>query len=224
MKTSGLILAAAVLAVLGGVLYWSNRREADKAAAGGTPEAPRIINLKSDDVTRVEILHNPTEKITLVKHDSGNWQVAQTPVLPGESGTMSTVLSAVSTLNSGANRRRKTGRPGSQAWRSPRLKRRSALRTASPANSCWAIARRQAQARLPDGSQRSATFYRFELCENDSGQARAGFCRQEALRLRLRFPEESGSQHRPQGPTPLRSTATIGKWGTPRWTRPASNR
>ena len=55
MKGRGLILAAAALAVLAGVLYWSNRREAAKAAAGGTAEAPRIINLNSDDVTRIDI-------------------------------------------------------------------------------------------------------------------------------------------------------------------------
>jgi hypothetical protein len=100
MKSRGLLLASTALALLAGVLYWSNRREADKAAAGGTAEAPRIINLKSDDVTRIDILRNQTEKIGLVKLDSGNWQVAETPVLPGESGTMSSVLSTVSTLNS----------------------------------------------------------------------------------------------------------------------------
>jgi hypothetical protein len=100
MKTRGLILAAAALAVLAGVLYWSNRREAAKAAAGGTPEAPRIINLKSDDITRIDILRNQTEKIGLVKLDSGDWQVAETPVLPGETGTISSVLSTLATLDS----------------------------------------------------------------------------------------------------------------------------
>jgi hypothetical protein len=100
MKTRGLILAAAALALLAGALYWSNRREAAKAAAGGTPEAPRIINLNSADVTRIDIHRNQTEKISLVKLDSGDWQVAETPVLPGESGTMSSVLSTLSTLNS----------------------------------------------------------------------------------------------------------------------------
>ena len=100
MKTRGLILAAAALAVLAGLLYWSNRREASKAAAGGTPEAPRIINLNSDDINRINILRNQTEKISLLKLDSGDWQVAETPVLPGSSSTISGVLSAVSTLNS----------------------------------------------------------------------------------------------------------------------------
>jgi hypothetical protein len=100
MKTRGLILAAAALALLAGALYWSNRREAAKAAAGGTPEAPRIINLNSDDITRINILRNQTEKISLVKLDSGSWQVAETPVLPGEAGTMSALLSTLSALNS----------------------------------------------------------------------------------------------------------------------------
>jgi hypothetical protein len=99
MKSRGLILAAAALALLAGLLYWSNRREADKAAAGGSPDAPRIVNLKSDDITRIEIRRNQTEKISLVKLDSGDWQVAETPVLPGQTGTMSSVLSTIATLN-----------------------------------------------------------------------------------------------------------------------------
>jgi hypothetical protein len=100
MKTHSLILAALALALLGGLLYWSNRREAAKAAAGGTPDAPRIINLNSDDVTRIDIQHNQSEKIGLVKLDSGNWQVAETPVLPGEEGTISSLLSTLAKLDS----------------------------------------------------------------------------------------------------------------------------
>jgi hypothetical protein len=100
MKSRGLILAAAALALLAGALFWSNRREAARAAAGGTPEAPRIVNLNSDDVTRIDIQRNQTEKIGLVKLDSGDWQVAETPVLPGETGTISSLLSTLSKLDS----------------------------------------------------------------------------------------------------------------------------
>jgi len=100
LKTRGLIIAAALLAVLAGALYWSNRREAAKAAEGGTAEAPRILTLKQEDVTRINIQRNRTEKVTLAKLDSGDWQVAETPPLPGDSNTMSTLLSTLSTLNS----------------------------------------------------------------------------------------------------------------------------
>jgi hypothetical protein len=100
MKSRGLLLAAAALAILAGVLYWSNRREAAKAAAGGTAEAPRLINLKSDDIKRIDIHRNQGDTIGLVKLDSGDWQVAENPVLPGDSGIMSSVLAAVSSLDS----------------------------------------------------------------------------------------------------------------------------
>ena len=100
MKTRGLIIAAAVLAVLSGTLYWSNRRQAATAAAGGTPEAPRILTLTQADITRINIQRNLTETVTLAKLDSGDWQVAQTPPLPGDSGTISNLLSTLSALNS----------------------------------------------------------------------------------------------------------------------------
>jgi hypothetical protein len=100
MKTRGLIIAAAALAILAAALYWSNRREAAKEAAGGTTDAPRIINFKEADVNRINIERNQTEKISLVKLDSGDWQVAETPVLPGDSGTISSLITSVSALNS----------------------------------------------------------------------------------------------------------------------------
>jgi hypothetical protein len=99
MKNSGLIIATAALALLTGLLYWSNRREADKAASGGTAEAPRIINLNSDDIKRIDILRNQTEKVALVRLDSRDWQVAETPVLPGDANTMTIVLFTLSKLN-----------------------------------------------------------------------------------------------------------------------------
>ena len=100
MKTRSLILAAAALAILTGVLYWSNRQETAKEAAGGTADAPRIINFKEGDVTRIDIQRGETQKITLAKLDSGDWQVAETPVLPGDSGIIGSLVTSVSTLNS----------------------------------------------------------------------------------------------------------------------------
>ena len=100
MKIRGLIIAAAVLAVLCGALYWSNRRQAATAAAGGTPEAPRILTLNQADITRINIQRHRTEMVTLAKLDSGDWQVAETPPLPGDSTTISTLLSTLSALNS----------------------------------------------------------------------------------------------------------------------------
>ena len=100
MKTRGLIIAAAVLAALSGALYWSNRRQAAATSAGGTPEAPRILTLKQEDVTRIDIQRNRTEKVTLAKQDSGDWQVAETPPLPADSNTVTTLLSTLSALNS----------------------------------------------------------------------------------------------------------------------------
>jgi len=100
LKIRGLIIAAAVLAVLSGALYWSNRRQAATAAAGGTPEAPRILTLTQADITRITIQRNRTETVTLAKLDSGDWQVAETPPLPGDTNAISTLLSTLSTLNS----------------------------------------------------------------------------------------------------------------------------
>ena len=100
VKSRGLMAATAVLILLVGVLYWSNRREAAKASAGGTAEAPRIINLDQGNITRINILRNRTEKITLAKLAAGDWQVAETPPLPGDTATISGLLTSLSKLDS----------------------------------------------------------------------------------------------------------------------------
>ena len=59
MKNRGLIIAALVLAALLGLLYWSNRHpRSDNAnvTPTNTSEAPpKILSLKADDITRVEL-------------------------------------------------------------------------------------------------------------------------------------------------------------------------
>ena len=177
MKTRGLILAAAALAVLAGVLYWSNRREAAKAAAGGTAEAPRIINLNSDDITRINILRNQTEKISLVKLDSGDWQVAETPALPGDSSTISGVLSAVSTLNSDRIVEEKPADLAAYGLAKPARRSR---RQHQGRQDQQAAARRQyagGREHVCHGGERSAPLHRFQLREDHARQGRPGFRR-----------------------------------------------
>ena len=74
MKTSGLIVAAAVLAALTGTLYWSDHRkptETTSTASADTP--PKILALKDGDISKIEIKKKGTEEVSLAKNEADHW-------------------------------------------------------------------------------------------------------------------------------------------------------
>ncbi len=79
MKNRGLIIAALVLAALLGLLYWSNRHpRSDNAnvTPTNTSEAPpKILSLKADDITRVELKKKAGDQLVLSRDSNGKWQI-----------------------------------------------------------------------------------------------------------------------------------------------------
>src|SRR5215470_6717476 len=75
MKLARLLIAAAVLAGLGGLLWWSNRSEAAKAAKPDPKAAPKILELKEGDIRQIEIRHRDGETTVVRKDDTGKWSI-----------------------------------------------------------------------------------------------------------------------------------------------------
>jgi hypothetical protein len=55
MKSTGLLIAAAVLAALTGVMYWSDHRKAADTTATPVDAAPKILTFKEADLSKIEI-------------------------------------------------------------------------------------------------------------------------------------------------------------------------
>lgn len=102
MKGYGLLVAAASLAALSGVLYWSNHRkpkvEADVKVSADTP--PKILDLKQDDIARINITKKGSDEVQLSKDSSGKWQIVAPKPYRAEQDTVSSMISAVSSLSS----------------------------------------------------------------------------------------------------------------------------
>src|SRR5579859_6813840 len=76
MKSSGLIIAAVVLAALSGVLYWSNHHPpSDNTAKASIDAPPQILSLKQEDISNLQIKKKGGEELDLAKGDSGKWQI-----------------------------------------------------------------------------------------------------------------------------------------------------
>src|ERR1700686_381563 len=101
MKSSGLLIAAVVLAALSGVLYWSNHHPpSDSTAKASLDTPPKILSLKQEDISNLQIKKKGGEELDLAKGDAGKWQITAPKPLGADQEAVSTLLSTVSSLNS----------------------------------------------------------------------------------------------------------------------------
>ncbi len=101
MKTRGLLVAAIVLAALTGTLYWSNHHKSAVSTADSGPESsPKILTLQPAEVTGLSIRNKGGDSVVLARNDAGQWQITAPKTLTADQDAVSSVLSALSSLNS----------------------------------------------------------------------------------------------------------------------------
>jgi len=101
MKNSGLLIAAIVLAALSGALYWSNRHPASENTAKASIDTPpKILTLKQEDISKIQIKKKGGGELDLAKGDAGKWQITAPKPLGADQEAVSSLLSSLSSLNS----------------------------------------------------------------------------------------------------------------------------
>jgi hypothetical protein len=100
MKSTGLLIAAALLAALTGTLYWSDHHKTADATAMPVDAAPKIFTLKDTDLSKIEIKKKGAEEVALAKNDAGKWQVTSPAQLNADQDAVSSMASTLSSLNS----------------------------------------------------------------------------------------------------------------------------
>jgi hypothetical protein len=100
MNSSKLLIAAAVLAALSGVLYWSNHHPPSASAAKASIDTPpKIFSLKQEDISNLQIKKKGGEEVDLAKGNAGKWQITAPKPLGADQEAVSGLLSTVSSLN-----------------------------------------------------------------------------------------------------------------------------
>jgi hypothetical protein len=100
MKTKGLLIATLVLAALLAALYWSNHHPpSEETAKASANTAPKILTLKQDDISRLDIKKGGGE-VRLGKDAAGQWQITAPKTLPADQDAVSSLLSTISSLDS----------------------------------------------------------------------------------------------------------------------------
>ncbi len=99
MRIRGLLIAVTALAVLGGLVWWSNKTKTDSGDKPAAEESPKILSIKQDEIKRVEIRRTPGE-ITVVERDGkGPWMIIQPKPFAADPDAMTTFLASLAALN-----------------------------------------------------------------------------------------------------------------------------
>ncbi|MCL4402414.1 MAG: DUF4340 domain-containing protein [Acidobacteria bacterium] len=98
MKFRGLLVAAALLAVLGGLLYWSNKKQ--KLADAKGPDAGgslKLLSIPEDQIKDVKLVRT-VDTTVLSKGNDGKWQIAEPKPLPADQDAVNSMVSSLSSL------------------------------------------------------------------------------------------------------------------------------
>src|SRR5580698_8559456 len=100
MKLSRLIIAAVLLAGLIGALWYSNKKEDEKASTPTKDTTPKILAVPEANVTGLEIKKRSGEDTVLTKSGSNVWSITAPKPLPADQAAVSTILSSTNSLSS----------------------------------------------------------------------------------------------------------------------------
>jgi len=98
MQVRGLLLAALLMAVLAGGVWWS-KKHGTSAENKAADETPKILSVPEDQITQVEIRKKDAKPVVL-KKEGGKWQIAKPEFLPADEDSASSLVSTLSSLSS----------------------------------------------------------------------------------------------------------------------------
>ena len=97
MKAGGLFTAIGVLAVLGGLVWWSNKHPSTDAKSN-TPAAPKLISVDAKQIDDIRIVKSGSEPIELAKL-ADSWEIAKPMPMHADQDAVNMMTSTLSTLN-----------------------------------------------------------------------------------------------------------------------------
>src|SRR5438128_12639116 len=95
MKPRGLLVAVIVLAVLAGVIWWSNRKQA--SASKSTDTTTKLLTIPEDQIQEIQIKKLTGESIDL-KRPSGKWEMTEPKPERADQDAVSSMVNNLSSL------------------------------------------------------------------------------------------------------------------------------
>lgn len=100
MKPKGLLIAVGLLVILGGVTWWSNKKQASASKSADT--TTKILSIPTDQFQEIH-LKSPQQTIDLLRDNNKNqWKITQPEALPADADTVGGMITTLSSLNADA--------------------------------------------------------------------------------------------------------------------------
>jgi len=100
MKPTGLLVAVAVLALLGGAVWWSNKKQAT-AAKSPTDTTTKLLTIPDDQFQEIQI-KKASGDVEDLQRENGKWRMTAPKQLPADQDTAGSLVSSLSNLSADA--------------------------------------------------------------------------------------------------------------------------
>ncbi len=100
MQFRRLLVALAVLAALGGGIYWSNRAKKAEEGKPAKDAPPDILKIPEDQIQRLELRRTGAEPLLLQKSASGQWEMLSAPKWPVDQEAAGGIVNTLASLTS----------------------------------------------------------------------------------------------------------------------------
>ncbi len=100
MKFRGLLVAAVLLAALGGVAYWSEKRGKVDEAKPAADAPPKILTIPEDQFKTIRLFKKGAEATVVTKSDAGKWDLTQPKPLAADQDAITSLVTTLASLNS----------------------------------------------------------------------------------------------------------------------------
>jgi hypothetical protein len=97
MKPTGLLIAVALLAVLGSAIWWTNKKAAATPEKAANDTSSKLLTIPADQFTEIRI-KKPTETQDLKLVD-GKWRIVQPKPLPADQDAVTSMVTSLSALS-----------------------------------------------------------------------------------------------------------------------------
>jgi hypothetical protein len=100
MKPTGLLIAVVVLGILGGAVWWSNKKQAS-ASKSPTDTTTKLLTIPDDQFQEIRI-KKQSGAVEDLRRENGKWRLTEPKELPADQDTAGSLVSSLSNLNADA--------------------------------------------------------------------------------------------------------------------------
>ena len=100
MQFRGLLIGLAVLALLGGGLYWSNKTEDAKKTAEPKDASPKILTLQESEIAQLEFRKKDTPATVVKRVADGKWTITEPKPLAADADSIAAVTGVLANFSS----------------------------------------------------------------------------------------------------------------------------